>query len=110
MSTPSSTKPKYLDQAFEQVLEEMLETFIKKYRDYGKGNILDTREMGILFRVKDKVNRLNHLLANNKKPVNESIEENWREIAVYAVIAMILKRGWFEKLELSPQLQAKQQP
>ena len=33
--------PKYLDEAFSQITEEMLQTFINKHKDYGKGNILD---------------------------------------------------------------------
>ncbi|MCR4329261.1 MAG: DUF1599 domain-containing protein [Candidatus Roizmanbacteria bacterium] len=93
-------KPQDLESAFEYVGTEMLEMFIKKHKDYGKGNILDTRELGIAFRVSDKLNRLKHLLINSKNPVNESIEETWVDIGVYAVIAVMLRRNWFKKLEL----------
>lgn len=93
-------EPKYLDEAFERVTAELLQMFIKKHRDYGKGNILDTGELGIAFRTSDKLNRLKHLLANNKNPANESIEETWIDIAVYAVIAVLYKRSWFKRLEL----------
>lgn len=93
-------EPKYLDEAFERVTAELLQMFIKKHRDYGKGNILDTGELGIAFRTSDKLNRLKHLLANNKDPANESIEETWIDIAVYAVIAVLYKRSWFKRLEL----------
>ncbi len=91
--------PKYLDEAFEMVCKEMAELFIKKYQDYGKGNILDTGEVGILFRINDKLNRLKNLLAHQKKPENEPMDETWRDIAVYAVIAILYRNGWFEKLE-----------
>ena len=94
------SEPKYLDQAFEKVCQEMLQVFIKKHKDYGKGNILDTKELGIAFRVSDKLNRLKHLLIKKKKPENESIEETWIDIAVYAVIAILFRRSWFKKLEL----------
>jgi hypothetical protein len=94
--------PQYLDEAFEAVLDEMLQTFIKKNKDYGKGNILDTGEIGILFRINDKVRRLQNLITKDKNPENESLEETWKDIAVYAVIAIILRRGQFEKLELNP--------
>jgi len=97
-------QPQYLDQAFDAVLQEMLATFIKKNKDYGKGNILDTRELGIIFRMNDKVNRLKNLLITNKKPENESIEETWLDLAVYAAIAITLKRGQFDKLELDPKV------
>lgn len=93
-------QPKTLDQAFSQVNSELLEMFLKKHHDYGKGNILDTKELGIAFRVSDKLNRLKFLLSNDKKPNNESIEETWVDIAVYSVIAVLYRRGWFQKLEV----------
>ncbi len=93
---------KYLDQAFEDALEEMLKTFIKKHKDYGKDNILDTGELGIIFRVNDKVKRLQHLLTQQKQPENESINETWLDIAVYAVIAILLRKSQFKELELDP--------
>lgn len=102
-------EPKYLDQAFEKVSQEMLEMFIKKHKDYGKGNILDTGELGIAFRISDKLNRLKHLLVNKIKPENESIEETWIDIGVYAVIAVLYKRSWFKKLELKEQKNKKNQ-
>src|SRR3990167_10124577 len=93
-------QPGYLEEAFEEVCGELADLFIRKYKDYGKGNILDTRELGIAFRVSDKLNRLKHLLINSKNPINESIEETWVDIGVYAVIAVMLRRSWFKKLEL----------
>ena len=93
-------QPKYLDDAFEKVCEELTEMFVKKHRDYGKGNILDTKELGIAFRISDKLNRIKHLLSNNKVPEFESFDETWIDIGVYAVIAVLLRRGWFEKLNL----------
>ncbi len=100
----NSKQPKYLDEAFDQTLQEMLEIFIKKHKDYGKDNILDTGELGILFRINDKLCRIQNLTTKDKQPKNESIEENWRDIAVYAIIAIILRRGYFEKLELNPKI------
>lgn len=93
-------QPKYLEEAFLTVCKELEKMFIKKHQDYGKGNILDTGELGIAFRVSDKLNRLKHILANNKCPENESIEETWIDIGVYAVIAVMYRRSWFKKLEL----------
>jgi len=93
-------EPQYLDEAFEEIYREMKHTFIKKNRDYGKGNILDTGELGIVFRVSDKINRLKHLLETGKTPQNESKEETWIDIGVYAVIAVLYLRLWFKKLEL----------
>jgi len=92
--------PKTLDEAFEIVCRKMLETFLKKHKDYGKGNVLDMGELGIAFRISEKFNRIKHLLMSGRKPENESIDDSWIDIAVYAVIAILLRRGWFEKLEV----------
>lgn len=92
--------PKYLDEAFERITKQMLETFLKKHKDYGKGNILDMGELGIAFRISEKFNRIKHLLMSGKKPSNETVEDSWIDIAVYAVIAVLLKKGWFEKLNV----------
>jgi hypothetical protein len=95
-------EPKYLDEAFEQICQELLATFIKKHQDYGKGNILSIQELGIAFRSAEKIERLKNLLMKQSgdKPANESIDDSWLDVAVYAVIAKMYRRGWFQKLEL----------
>lgn len=94
-------QPKHLDDAFEQINAELLRMFIKKHRDYGKGNILAVKELGIALRITEKVERLKNLLISQKEPDNESVEETWIDIAVYAVVAILYRRGWFEALDLS---------
>lgn len=93
-------QPKSLEEAFDAITEEMLEVFVKKHKDYGKGNILDTGELGIVFRESDKLNRLKNILASGKKPKNEGIDDSWVDIGVYAVIALMFRKKWFQKLEL----------
>ncbi|KKQ24101.1 MAG: hypothetical protein US40_C0011G0016 [Candidatus Roizmanbacteria bacterium GW2011_GWC2_37_13] len=93
-------KPKFLDEAFEMITKRALEMFLKKHKDYGKDNILDMGELGIAFRISEKFNRIKHLLMSGNKPSNESVEDSWIDIAVYAVIAVLLKRGWFQKLNV----------
>lgn len=94
-------KPHTLDEAFSTITKEMLDTFIKKHKDYGKGNILSIKELGIAFRLCEKTERLKNLLMDpSKKPENESIEDNIIDIGVYAVIAEMFRRGWFQELEL----------
>lgn len=93
-------QPKYLDEAFEQVCKELVQMFLKKHKDYGKGNILKIQELGIAFRESEKIERLKNLLMQKRKPANESIDETWIDIGVYAVIAILLRRGWFKKLEM----------
>ena len=94
-------QPTHLDEAFNIVCNELAQTFIKKHKDYGKGNILSIQELGVAFRVTEKVERLKNLLMTKNQPQNESLEEAWMDIGVYAVIAILYRRGWFEKLELT---------
>lgn len=96
--------PKTLDKAFEQVNQELLQMFLKKHKDYGKGNILANKELGIAMRVSEKVERLKHLLMSGNTPSNETIEETWIDIGVYAVIAVLLRREQFQTLEVDPKV------
>lgn len=96
-------EPQHLDEAFETVCKELVETFIQKHKDYGKGNILSLKELGIAFRETEKVERLKNLLMNSKDPANESVDDTWTDVAVYAIIALMFRRGWFQKLELRPE-------
>ena len=98
----SQKDPKTLDQAFAQVNDEVLQMFLKKHKDYGKGNILSVKELGIAMRVVEKAERLKHLLMQTEEPVNESIEETWTDIATYAVIAVLYRRGHFQNLDVTP--------
>ena len=100
-------EPQFLDEAFSQVCSNLLKIFIRKHRDYGKDNILDTGEMGIIFRINDKVNRLRNLEQNNQEPQNESIEETWSDIAIYAIIAILYRKSWFQKLNLTERTKAR---
>ena len=99
-----TTAPQTLDEAYRAVLEELFETFIKKHRDYGKGNILSIEELGIALRTSEKVERLKNLLKKGDAPANESIDDTWTDIAVYAIIALLYRRGQFQKLEVSEEL------
>lgn len=94
------TNPQYLDEAFEAICAEMRATFVQKHKDYGKGNILSIKELGITFRLAEKIERLKNLLLQGNTPVNESIQDNIKDIAVYSVILEMYRRGWFQKLDL----------
>ncbi len=97
--------PKTLDEAFLQTNQKLFDTFIKKHRDYGKGNILSIKELGIAYRLTEKVERLKHLLTNtSSSPENESIDDTLIDIAVYAIIARLYRQGYFQQLEVDPQI------
>tara|TARA_Y100000310_G_scaffold244963_1_gene249884 strand:+ start:6194 stop:6547 length:354 start_codon:yes stop_codon:yes gene_type:complete len=75
------------------VLEDA-RTFDKKQRDYGPRNIATFMEVGVLVRVSDKVARLVNLIwMRESEPENESIEDSWRDLSVYSVIARLCRRG-----------------
>ena len=97
------SQPKHLDQAFDEELKQLLEIFIKKHKDYGKDNILDNGELGIVFRINDKLRRIQNLINRPGDPMNESVKDSWQDIAVYAVIALLLKDGRFKDLVLDPE-------
>ncbi len=88
--------PRTFEAAVTTIVHELAHTIVHKQRDYGKSNILDFGEHGVLVRSNDKFARLKNLLLNNKEPSNESIEDTWTDVAGYAVIALLLRRGWFE--------------
>lgn len=78
-------------------LNELVETLVRKQRDYGHQNILRFGTYGVIVRCHDKIARLEHLLGNNKVPNNESIRDNLMDVAGYAAIGIMLNHGWFEK-------------
>lgn len=91
--------PKTFNEACYEVAREIADLIISKQHDYGHRNITDFGEYGVLVRLNDKVARLKNLLPNEVTPYNESLDDSWRDIVGYAIIAIMLRRGWFE-LEL----------
>jgi hypothetical protein len=97
-------KPESFDVACFIIATEIAELVIKKQHDYGHGNINAYGELGIKVRVSDKKERLKNLLDKideelNSKPLNESLEDSWMDIAGYGIIGLMWTRGWFD-LEL----------
>lgn len=77
------------------IRDAILETLIKKQRDYGHGNILRFGRVGILIRTHDKLARLSNLLLTQNSPENESITDTYTDIVGYSAIGMMLERRWF---------------
>ena len=94
---------------FKVVLDEMYQTFCKKQRNYGPGNIslgttLETKDdvklslTGLWFRINDKVQRLKQLVVlGQPDEVGESIQDTYEDLSVYGVIAQIVQRGKWAK-------------
>lgn len=86
------------EEAAQTVASEIVELIAKKQADYGHENILAFGELGILVRVSDKMARLRNL--QGKEGITEPRLDAWRDLAGYAIIALMLDRGWFT-LELN---------
>lgn len=84
------------------VFDELKTLLLTKHRDYGPKNISDSpggAMNGLLVRLHDKMARLKHLLYVNKTqaPMHESIEDTFKDMANYAVIALLVRRGKWDK-------------
>lgn len=73
---------------------EIAELLDQKRQDYGTENIKKFGSYGVLVRVSDKVERLINLSKRDDTPNFESVEDTWRDIAGYAILALIeLREG-----------------
>jgi len=89
-----------------KLLDEMRELHVRKAADYGRGedplaNCRGSREFGVppwigtMIRAMDKVHRIKSFVANGSLK-NESVEDSLKDLAAYALIALVLYRetGW----------------
>ena len=97
-----------LSSEFLKIQKEQYELFSRKMISYGRGNIslggnLENKEdkqlslTSIWIRMIDKMNRLkNMVVKNHTNPLeDESIEDTWRDISNYALIALLVgKDKW----------------
>lgn len=87
--------PEYFEDACQIIARELTDLLIAKQHDYGHSNITDFGELGVLVRANDKMARLKNLLNCSSIPKNESIEDSWRDLSNYGIIALLIRRGWF---------------
>jgi hypothetical protein len=88
------------DEACKLVASDIADLVIRKQHDYGHGNILAFGEFGVLVRASDKFERLKNL--QGKEAKNEAIDDTWMDVAGYAILALMLRRGVFT-LPLEPE-------
>jgi len=86
---------KTFDEATKRIALEIVSLIVMKQHDYGQGNILAFGEFGVLVRASDKLERLKNLLKKDLEPENESIIDTWRDLAGYAIIALMLREDTF---------------
>lgn len=83
-----------------QIYNELFEILAKKQIDYGPLNIWNApggATNGLMVRMSDKLERLKNLVYNSIEPNNEALEDSFIDIANYAVIALMVERGIWEK-------------
>ena len=97
------------EEMFQKELNNMYMTFCKKQYDYGPNNIamgtllkndkeINTSLLGIIVRMNDKINRLLNLSTKHDfKAQNEPIEDAFLDIAIYCLMALIVKSGKWSK-------------
>ena len=89
---------------FKEILDEMYQVHLDKNADYSPANVLGVGEIGLIVRMWDKMTRLLNLLGfeidvkfvgyhGPKEAMNESVEDSYRDISVYAIIAQIYREG-----------------
>jgi len=104
-----TASPDTFDDAIHRLANEIADVVISKQKDYGQSNILDapfTPQVGLVVRLWDKVSRLKNLTERGYKPENESINDTYIDIIGYALLALMVDRGWFTlplKLEKNEQ-------
>ena len=77
-------------------MDEIGNLLITKQADYGPGNINNAfggPMNGLMVRIGDKFERLKNLLRGGSTPQHESIEDSFKDMANYAVIALMVERG-----------------
>jgi hypothetical protein len=91
--------------AFREIIGKMYRVHLRKNADYSPANILLTGETGLVTRLWDKTARLLNLTGFKfkylmcegidppRKPNNESIDDTYQDMAVYAVIGMLLRKN-----------------
>lgn len=94
---------------FLKIQEEMYETFCKKTRNYGTGNIsvgtpMETKDdiklslTGLFFRTNDKIQRIKQMVVMGEPDeVGESIQDTYLDLSVYGIISQIVHRGKWNK-------------
>lgn len=80
------------------VYDELMSILLKKHKDYGPKNIADAPGgalNGLRVRIHDKIARINNLIDKGSEPEYESLEDSFKDLANYSIIALlVLRRKW----------------
>jgi hypothetical protein len=96
----SDTEPSKFELSLWELTDELADLLLKKHKDYGPSNIADAPGgalNGLRVRIHDKTARINNLVDSGAKPENESLEDSFKDLANYAIIALMVLRGQWGK-------------
>jgi hypothetical protein len=80
--------------------DEAERLLLKKHKDYGPKNISGSpggAVNGLRVRMHDKLARINHLYDSGATPENESLRDSFIDMANYAIIAMLVLDGKWDR-------------
>lgn len=94
---------------FKRIQAEQYELFCRKQKNYGPDNIsmgstLEREEdrklslQGLFFRINDKINRYKQMIMfGSKDAVGEALDDTFKDISVYGIIAQLVQSGKWGK-------------
>lgn len=89
--TFAALSPDEFKDALYNVLTDMNELLARKRASYGPHNLTEFGDIGVLIRTNDKLKRLIHMWHEglDTTAVGEDAIDAWRDIAGYALIALV---------------------
>ena len=102
LTTDGSSGDVGLEMAVASRMAELFRLFKDRQRKYGPGNIAAFGDMGVAVRAQDKLARLRHFyFAGGAGDMpDESVNDAWSDLAVYAVIALVCRDGLWPGTDL----------
>jgi hypothetical protein len=91
---------KEFTQAVSKIYKEAEVLLLSKHKDYGPKNISGSPGgplNGLRVRMHDKLARINNLIDSGATPENESLRDSFIDMANYALIAMLVIDGDWDK-------------
>lgn len=88
----------WFEDACRQAASSVAELVIRKQKDYGPKNILNSvvqPELAIAVRLNDKLARLANLIQSGKTPENESLQDTADDIIGYGLVLKMVLNGEF---------------
>lgn len=89
---------KTFNQAVHEAAKEVADLVIRKQRDYGPKNIMNSvvqPELSIAVRLNDKLARLANLVQSGKTPENEALLDTADDIIGYGLVLKMVLEGTF---------------